>query len=314
MKPLDLTEYGPYHTAHEIYELFDILAGKPPGGERLKLGETWHGRPLYAWRFGGGPDTPAVLYIGGCHAIEFIGVEQCAAVAARIVHERAELLEKVCVWFFPVMNPDGHYRVRDLIRRRRIPLVKTNARRVDLNRNFPVGFHAPHKGGIMAGSHRKIINYHGPRPISEPESQALEKLVGLAKPAAALALHSFGESLRFPPCHTTEKTPDHELLAAVAADMVSFQKSPYKVGAESEMYLTYGDISDWLYFDKDVLPFLLEIGSFGLKKAPPRSWFNIFMWTNPPDAHAEIENNTDACVRLAELVADGARKNTKKSM
>jgi hypothetical protein len=308
---LPLSQYGPYRTAHEIYEHFRRTLAGAPNVEEIKLGETWRGRPLYAWGVGGGPETPGVLYSSGCHAIEFVGLEQSAAIVGKLVKERADLLDKVRVWFFPVMNPDGHYRVIEQIRKRRCPLVKTNARRVDLNRNFPVGFHEPHKGGMMAGSHRKLINYHGPSPISEPESQALEKLVGLSKSSIALALHAFGESIRFPPCHTTVKSPDHNLCMSIAAGMAKRQPSPYKTGPEYELYLTYGDINDWLYYDKKVLSFLLEIGSFGMSKQPPQSWWNIFMWTNPPDSRAAVANNTDACLYLAEQAASGVKASIK---
>ncbi len=310
---MDLTKYGPYRTPQEIYEHFRRTLDGAPNVEELRVGESVRGRAIYAWGAGGGPGSPAVLFMSGCHAIEFIGLEQNAAIVEKLVRERAELLDKVRVWFLPVMNPDGHYRVRELIARHRIPLVKTNANRVDLNRNFPVGFYEPHKGGIMAGSHRKLINYHGPSPISEPESKALESLVDKARPELALALHSFGGCIRFPPCHTKEKAPDHDLLASIASGMAARQKTPYEVGPEHELYLTYGDISDWLYFDKKVLPFLMEIGKIGIKKTPPHSWYNIFMWTNPPDAAAETANNTDACLHLIERAASGARSATKRN-
>jgi hypothetical protein len=304
---LDITKYGSYRTAHGIYEHFRRTLDGAPRVEEIKLGETWRGRTIYAWGVGGGPGAPAILYSSGCHAIEYIGLEQNAAVAAKLVKERADLLEKVRVWFLPVMNPDGHYKVLEQILWRRCPLLKKNARRGDLNRNFPVGFYEPHKGGIMAGSHRKIINYHGPSPMSEPESKAVEKLVEIAKPAIALGLHSFGGSIRFPPCHTDVKAPDNDLMMSMVNEMAKRQREPYVVGPEFELYHTYGDLNDWLYYDKKVLAFLMEIGKFGMKSAPPQSWWNIFMWTNPADVAATVANNTDACIYLAEQAAAGVR-------
>jgi len=301
---VDLTKYGPYRTPVEIYEHFRKVLGGLPGYEEHSLGETRRGRRLYAWSVGEG--AASVLYTAGCHAIEFIGVEQCAAIADELAGPRRGLLEKACVWFMPVLNPDGHYKVRELIRRRLCPLVKTNARRVDLNRNFPVGFHEPHKGGIMAGSHVKLINYHGPAPISEPESKALEKLVDLARPAFAMNLHSFGEKICFPPCHYKGRTADHELFEKIGGEMAALQPHPYKVCAENEMYLTYGDISDWMYEEKGIKPFLLEIGAFGMFASPPSSWWNIFAWTCPPDAAAATANNTAACVHLVEAAIENA--------
>ena len=61
------------------------------------------------------PDAPAALYFAGAHAIEFIANEQCAAVAEALAGRRRDLLDRVRFWFFPVMNPDGHARVRELL-------------------------------------------------------------------------------------------------------------------------------------------------------------------------------------------------------
>lgn len=298
---MDLTKYGPYRTPHEIYEHFRSLMTGTPGADEINVGETTLGRPLYAWRAGAVPDAPAVLYFAGCHAVEFIGVEQCAATAEHIIRNRPDLLEKISVWFFPVMNPDGHYRVRDLLRRRCVPLVKTNARRVDLNRNFPVGFYEPHKFGIMSGSHRKIINYHGPAPLSEPESRALVKIVDAARPALALQFHSFGEKILFPPCHRKEKTPHHDTFMRLGAEMAARQRKPYAVASCADgLYSTYGDIDDWLYYDRGALAFTMEIGSLGIRSATPASLWNIFLWSNPPDVRPALENNTPASLVIAE--------------
>jgi len=277
-----------------------------PGSREFVTGHSVRGRPVRSWRFGADDGAPAVLFAAGCHAIEFIGVEQCAAVAGRLVKERARLLEETAVWFMPVINPDGHYSVRDRLRRHRVPLVKTNANRVDLNRNFPVGFYEPHRG-IMAGSHRKTINYHGPAPLSEPESKAFVELVDMSNPALAMQLHSFGGSFIFPPCHHRGETPDHETFMRLGEQMAALQKQDrYSVASVAQgMYSTYGDIDDWLYYERGVLAYTLEIGRFGLKSAPPWSWWNIFMWTNPRDVAAALDNNTDACLRLVEAAAGG---------
>jgi len=47
----------------------------------------------------------------------------------------------------------------------------------------------------------------------------------------------------------------------------------------------------------------MEIGKFGMKAMPPQSWWNVFMWTNPPDSRVAVANNTDACLYLAEQAA-----------
>ncbi len=305
---MNIKKYGPYHTAEEIYTEFDELIVKGCGGASVTLGASVQGRPLRAWSAGPSAGAPAIIYIAQCHAIEFIATEQCLAIARSLASERRDLLEKVKIWFFPVMNPDGHDKVCRLLGKHLIPLVKTNANRVDINRNFPVGFYEPHVGGVMAGSHKKTINYHGPSPLSEPESLALVRLVDMARPSISLALHSFGEKICWPPCHNKSVCPDAGLYKSITGGMAALQPHPYKTHPDNELYLTYGDINDWLYYERDVLGILLEIGPMGMARHLPASLWNIFMWANPGDVAATTANNTAACLHLADLAARGVRK------
>jgi protein MpaA len=74
----------------------------------------------------------------------------------------------------PVVNPDGY-----AVRRRR------NANRVDLNRNLPTSDWAP--------TPRRSRFYGGPAPASEPETQALIRLIETVRPVEIVSIHSISD-------------------------------------------------------------------------------------------------------------------------
>lgn len=58
--------------------------------------------------------------------------------------------------------------------------TRQNARSVDLNRNYPVGWEASEPGSVY---------YSGPSPLSEPESIALANLIDQLKPDRIVSVH-----------------------------------------------------------------------------------------------------------------------------
>ena len=73
------------------------------------------------------------------------------------------------IWLISTANPDGSLRAR-----------RTNARGVDLNRNFSRGWRASAAGRL---------DYAGPRPFSEPEARAVRRLVLRLRPRVTIWFH-----------------------------------------------------------------------------------------------------------------------------
>lgn len=121
-----------------------------------------------------------------------------------------EWLQPVCFWVLPMVNPDGVgisqtgvrslrcaklqknlCTVDGLMTKRRWKYWKANARGVDLNRNYDVGF------ATDTASQAGIENYAGKTPFSERETRALVKLIRTVKPVAVINYHETGHVIYY---------------------------------------------------------------------------------------------------------------------
>jgi N-acetylmuramoyl-L-alanine amidase len=128
----------------------------------LLFGHSAEHRPLTATRVGEGPVK--VLVVGSIHGNETAGRAVLRAL------RRADPAPGVELWLVNSVNPDG-------VRRG----TRHNARGVDLNRNFGRRW--------RAGGRPFDTFFPGRRPFSEPESQALRRLVRRLRPAVTVYYH-----------------------------------------------------------------------------------------------------------------------------
>ncbi|MEO8687831.1 MAG: N-acetylmuramoyl-L-alanine amidase [Solirubrobacteraceae bacterium] len=128
----------------------------------LLFGHSAEHRPLTATRVGEGPVK--VLVVGSIHGNETAG----RAVLRQL--RRARPPAGVELWLVSSVNPDG-------VRRG----TRQNARGVDLNRNF---------GRRWRGGGRAFDTYFpGRRAFSEPETQAVRRLVDRIRPDVTIYYH-----------------------------------------------------------------------------------------------------------------------------
>lgn len=122
------------------------------------IGASVQGRNLNATRYGAADASTVVVVIGQMHGDERAG--------RRVVEvlRHVPLDPDTTLWLVPTMNPDG-----DRHRRR------TNARGVDLNRNFPATWKHSSTSGAAAAS--------------EPETLAIMRWLADVQPDAVLVLH-----------------------------------------------------------------------------------------------------------------------------
>ncbi|HEU5477254.1 MAG TPA: D-alanyl-D-alanine carboxypeptidase [Gaiellaceae bacterium] len=128
---------------------------------RVLLGRSERGRPIVAYRMGNPHGVP-VLVVGCIHGTECAGLRIARAL------ERART--NLDLWVIPNLDPDGY-----AIGRRQ------NGRGVDLNQNWPVGWHG--------GGRPWDVYYPGPRPFSERETRIARNLILRIRPRLTIWFH-----------------------------------------------------------------------------------------------------------------------------
>ena len=118
-------------------------------------------RPIYAEVWGEGDEH--ILFVAGIHANEWVGSPLLLRLQL-FIQQNPQIVQGKKVYLLPMLNPDGW-----------VDDMRSNRRRVDLNRNFP----SDNYGRGLTGEH----------PLSEPESQILDTLIKKIKPLRIISIH-----------------------------------------------------------------------------------------------------------------------------
>ncbi len=164
------------------------------------LGRSHQGRPILGLAIGrplsAQASRPAVLLAGGIHGDELLSTEFVLDAVAQLLDgdgpRSARWLGSLTVWCVPLINPDGlHAFIHDSVRagRKNGRDADRDGRRgitdgVDLNRNYPFRW-----GSLKRGGRVDSRFYRGPRPASEPETEALIRLAERERFVASISYH-----------------------------------------------------------------------------------------------------------------------------
>lgn len=161
-----------YHSNEEIDQLMsDLVKDHAVLRERV-VGSSVEGRPIKIYVLGNG--SRGFFFIGRLHGVEDCGTEAGLQFLRWVLMsskaEAADLRANGSIIFLPVANPDSSGR--------------QNAHNVDLNRNFPTGWG-------LSGSTDPFdpYDYIGPSPGSEPETQAIMKVLDDYDPKVFFDVH-----------------------------------------------------------------------------------------------------------------------------
>ena len=198
-----------YLGINSAMENLNVLYGEIT--EIREIGKSVDGHPILAFKIGKGQDK--VLVLGGMHGREAITsvllLEQIEKILLAYTSEDTysyggyqtkKILDDVCLWFVPLMNPDGAeislHRGRVLDNQGLLKSItngdndlgrwKANLNGVDLNRNFT----GDKYGTVDTAGY---AYYPGPKPFSEPETRALVDFTNRENFVGALNVHAAGE-------------------------------------------------------------------------------------------------------------------------
>lgn len=295
-----------YHTYDEIKaELAAIAAKNPELAKLIDIGDGYEktqgrsDRDILALRIGKGDASakPGVIFCGNHHAREIVTPEIVLLIAKMLVDgygkdaELTHFVENRDIVLVPMVNPDGHKLASEGTdwRKNVNPTAgggsdfgnAPNGPGVDLNRNY--GF----KWGLPgASANPSNATFRGAGPFSEPETQAMKKLVESRKWSFLMTYHSFSNLILWPWGHTDAPPPDKR-IAPIGMQLGKL--SGYKPQQSVALYPTSGDTTDWAFGEHGILSYTTEIGSWGDGFDPPYAKLPTFWKQNEPGARLVLK-------------------------
>ncbi len=236
------------------------------------IGESLQGRDIKALKVGSGEKK---IFINGAHhgkewitsvlileQIDYIlkAYEKNESIGEQNVRK---LLEAGSICFVPMVNPDGVEIARGTIPnpfKVSASQVKSNARGVDLNRNYPAKWE--HANLVKSPGPK---GYKGEKPLSEPETKAIEEYVKANAFETVLCYHSAGNLVYwyYDQAETLER--DYKLAKELGVITGYKVESPEDAAeyhaAEGDIPGSMAGMKDWFIQDFKKPGFTLEIGS-----------------------------------------------------
>jgi predicted deacylase len=276
------------------------------GAELVHYGDSIEGRPLHAVRLPGPAGAPRVLCAANIHGVELVGAEVTLALLEAAGEPRGELARlraRAELWLIPCVNPDGYARTWAAGGAGRLAELRTNARGVDLNRNYPMPGRPRTSNWIPgAGSARHgDATYRGQAPLSEPETAALARLCAEHRFSASANLHSTMGTLI--PARVTDRASFAGYVRLCSAFQAA-QRRRYRRLSSRLFDVFTGEQEDFQHHAHrtwavcvEVFPILASLRQH--LRAP-----SLFWRFNPRDPRPWIDNDVPGIVALLHCALD----------
>jgi hypothetical protein len=270
-----------YHNYAEMTaEVNAIVAKYPSIASKRVLGKSYENRDIVAVKISDNvamdENEPEVLYDANHHAREHITVEM----AIYLLHLFADgyatdsriktIVDSREIWIVPSVNPDGaEYDIATgsyrSWRKNRQPNAGSRYVGTDLNRNYG------YKWGCCGGSSSNPASetYRGPSAFSAPETQVIRDFVtsrvvgGVQQIKAAMDFHSYSELVLWPFGYTNAATAtgmnadQNSTFATLGRQLAATNN--YTPEQSSELYITDGDLLDWLWGTQKIFAYTFEM-------------------------------------------------------
>lgn len=275
----------------ETFRIFDHFQEKYPQLINKKdIGYTVRGVSIFSYTLSSSFDAkinhkkPKVLFTGAHHARELLTPTICLKIFIEALFGLLNQKSDQKHWKFndliivPIVNIDSHDSISSSFKSKSWDKEKWRRKNfntnycpdknfgVDLNRNY--GFHF---GESVDDLDPCSETYRGPSAFSEPETQAIRKLIeeenGMI--SSAMNFHSYGNIwihpfnyMRFP-----NKYPERfnesilKFYEQFGKEVAKISKAEYGNAIETVGYYTDGEASDWMLGEHGIIAFSPELGS-----------------------------------------------------
>ena len=325
--------FRPYGAAGGLQDEFEELAAANPGiTELVTIGKTVRGEDIVALKVTRDARRirdgrrPATLFVASQHGNEWITPEMVRRLARHVIDGYrtdptiTELVDATELWFVPVANPDGYdftFTPGNRLWRKNLRDNDGDGRitandGVDLNRNYPTKWGYDDEGSSPDGGSQA---YRGTRPASEPETQALDRLMARVGFEFLVNYHSASESVLYGTVwQVATPTPDDALYEAIVGDNATPAVPGYGSGPSADLYTGNGILDEHAHLEYGTLGVLVEMSTCQTASAsdPTDTWepagcVNAFLF--PDDEaliEAEFRKNVPFALATARSAADPA--------
>ena len=281
-KPGDFpAEDSDFHNYEEM--LTEVRKAAEDHGDLVflgSIGKSYEGRDIPLVKISDNAaadeDEPEVLFTCNMHAREHLTAEMCLHIINRFTDgyatdpEIKALVDTAEIWVIPMVNPDGvEYDLADgdyaMWRKTRKPNEGSPHVGTDINRNFS------YKWGCCGGSSDQTWSetYRGAAAEDQPETRQITEFVdsrvvdGEQQIKGHIDFHTFSELVLWPFGYTTDDT-DEGMTEEEAARFAEVgtkmaRTNGYTPQQASDLYVTDGDINDWMWGKHKVLSFCFEM-------------------------------------------------------
>jgi hypothetical protein len=275
--------YEGYHSYSELTALTkSVAAAHPAIAQRFSIGKSYLGRELWAMKISDNVGTdegePEVLFDGGHHADEHMGVEMVIRIMRWLVDgygtdtRITNIVNGREVYLVFSVNPDGaDYDIRQgrfhYWRKNRQPTPGTGYTGTDLNRNYGYRW----GGGGRTSSNPAAITYRGPRAFSAPEARAMRDFLasrvvgGRQQIRTHITFHEAGRLVMWPYGYTYTNVPgdmttqDYQAFVRMGRRMAN--SNGYRPQQASDLYITSGTTRDYAYGVYRIFSYTFEMSN-----------------------------------------------------
>ncbi len=216
-KPTNKKPYDDPYTYEDMVADIDRLSTKYENGFKAEvLGTSYDDRNIYLLTIGNPNAEKSVFFTASIHGAEYISTQLVMAQAEYYLDNPGEkydgvsfeeILDKVCIYILPMVNPDsvainqsGFFAIRNAELRDKLFELEyndrwsSNARGVDVNRNFPTSGFGNDNAAKQNYSGPSFKYYEGEYAASEKETQYIIDFVKSKDNICAyISYHTKGE-------------------------------------------------------------------------------------------------------------------------